>query len=145
MEVIIFFVAILAFIWPFVDLFIMSKVEHFFIEIEPELRKVNKKIGMEPIKNIREVLTPIMPKNVTFDDAEKKKRYKKCFFWIVEYAASGFILLMVDILLLCIVVDRRTVEQMDFLVVVFLMNLLILWILKLSPIFHYFGLVGCRY
>ena len=43
MEVIIFFVAVLIFMWPFVDLFIMSRVEHFFSEIEPELRMVYKK------------------------------------------------------------------------------------------------------
>ena len=140
MEVIIFLVAIVSFIWPLIDLFIMSKTVQFFFEIEPELRVVNKKIGTEPIKNIREVLTPILPKNVTFADDEKRKKYKKSFFWIVEYAVSGFILLVVDILFLCLAVDKRTVEQMGFLIVVFVMNLLVLWILKLSPMFHYFGL-----
>lgn len=139
MDVIIYLVAIVAFIWPLVDLFIISKNVQFFFEIEPELRVV-KKIGTEPIKNIREVLTPILPKNVIFDDVEKKKRYKKSFFWIVEYVVSGFILLAMDISFLCIVVDMRTVEQMAFLIVVFVMNLIILWILKLSPIFHYFRL-----
>lgn len=139
MDVIIYLVAIVAFIWPLVDLFIISKNVQFFFEIEPELRVV-KKIGTEPIKNIREVLAPILPKNVIFDDVEKKKRYKKSFFWIVEYVVSGFILLAMDILFLCIVVDMRNVEQMAYLIVVFVMNLIILWILKLSPIFHYFRL-----
>lgn len=42
MDVIIYLVAIVAFIWPIVDLFIISKNVQFFFEIEPELRVVKK-------------------------------------------------------------------------------------------------------
>lgn len=96
----------------------------FFEKISPELSNVKKRIGIEPIQTIRQALSPILPNNITIDDAQKRKEYNKRFFWIVEYAFSGPVLLIVDIVFLCISISRRTDEQIAYCIIIFAINLL---------------------
>lgn len=140
MKFIIIFVSIVSFCWPLIDLVLLSSTVRFFEKISPELSNVKKRIGIEPIQTIRQALSPILPNNITIDDAQKRKEYNKRFFWIVEYAFSGPVLLIVDIVFLCISISRRTDEQIAYCIIIFAMNLLFLWGLKLSPLCHYIGL-----
>jgi len=138
----IFILAIIIFIYPFFELYFLAKSVSALAEFSPELDNIFKNIGTTPTPNIREFLTPLYPSNIKnlISSKEKYYKYRKAFFIFIEYFISGIVLLILDILTFVLSIRNLSDDKLLFSITLCVMNLFVLWILKLSSVFHLIGL-----
>lgn len=85
---------------------------------------------------------PLFPKNIKkmIKEPQAQIQYKKSFCVFCEYFISGIFLLIADFFVITISIKNLSGDSLIYLLILSFMNLLILWVLKISTIVHLLGL-----
>lgn len=137
-----FFAAIFLFIYPFGDLLILSRRITKLYQIAPNFNEYLKKIDVQNQRSLTNIINILSPKQVKDYLSNKKEyhNYKVSFYFFIWYFVNGFVAIAVNIMLLYRTFQDLSGNKFGICLVICVLNLCIIWILKLSGIFHFGGL-----
>lgn len=147
MDLLLLFISIILFVYPFVDLFLLSKTITKLQEVAPSIISYTDKINIQDTNTLRSIFTYMSPKLIKehFTNKKEYRTYKRSFYFFIWYFSSGFIAIILNIIVLFLSLYNLSNSKLEICLIFCVMNICVLWIFKLSSIFHLWGLNRLAY
>lgn len=147
MDLLFLFMSIILFVYPFADIFLLRKTITQLQKVAPCIINYTDKINTQDITTLRDIFTYMSPKLIKEHFTSKKEylTYKYSFYFFIWYFFNGFITIILNIIVLFLSLHNLSNSKLEICLFFCVINICILWILKLSSIFHLWGLNRLAY
>lgn len=84
MDLLLLFISIILFVYPFVDLFLLSKTITKLQEVAPSIISYTDKINIQDTNTLRSIFTYMSPKLIKehFTSKKEYRTYKRSFYFL---------------------------------------------------------------
>lgn len=133
--------SILLFIYPFIDLFFLSKKINELQNLSTLIDSYLKTVNIQEPLSLNKIIKYLFPQNLKnyFSYNADYKIYKHSFYYFMFYFFNGFLGIIFNISIFIISLIYLSNGQLEICLIFSIMNICILWILKLSSIIHCLG------
>lgn len=85
MDLLLLFISIILFVYPFVDLFLLSKTITKLQEVAPSIISYTDKINIQDTNTLRSIFTYMSPKLIKehFTSKKEYRTYKRSFYFFI--------------------------------------------------------------
>lgn len=147
MDLLLLIISIILFLHPFVDIFLLSKTISKLQTVAPSIISYTGKINIQDTNTLRNIFKYMSPKLIKEHLTSQKeyRTYKRSFHFFIWYFLSGFITIILNIIVLFLSLHNLSNSKLEICLIFCVMNICVLWIFKLSSIFHLWGLNKLAY
>lgn len=147
MDLLLPIVSFIIFIYPFVDLFFLSKTITKLQKVTPSIISYTNKINIQDTNTLKNIFTYMSPKLIKehFTNKTEYRTYKFSFYYFIWYFSSGFIAIILNFFVLFLSLYNLSNTKLEICFLICVINICVLWIFKLSSIFHLWGLNKLAY
>lgn len=147
MDLLLLIISLILFLHPFLDVFLLSKTITKLQKVASNINSYIDKINIQDSKTLRNIFIYMSPKLIKEHFTSKKEycNYKCSFYFFIWYFSSGFITIILNIIMLFLSLHNLSNRKLEICLVICVLNICVLWILKLKSIFHLWGLNKLAY
>lgn len=111
-------------------------------DIAPSVIGYTEQIDLQNTNTLRKIFERMRPKlvKVHFSNQKERQTYSRSFYFFVWYFISGFVFIVLNIVVFSLSLCNLTGEKLKICIIFCVINIFVLWIFKLSSIFHLWGL-----